>query len=121
NRFDYLVQVDSADAVRSLKPDMAALARVDMRGVMVTAAGDEGTHDFVSRWFGPGVGVDEDPVTGSSHCCLAPWWSERLGRRELLGYQASARGGTVGVRLVGDRVELVGRAVTVLRGELVEG
>ena len=121
NRFDYLVQADTADAVRALKPDMATLARVDMRGVVVTAAGDDGTHDFVSRWFGPGVGVDEDPVTGSSHCCLAPWWAERLGRGELLGYQASARGGTVGVRLVGERVELVGRAVTVLRGELVEG
>jgi predicted PhzF superfamily epimerase YddE/YHI9 len=102
-----------------VRPDMTALARIDMRGVMVTAAADDGDHDFVSRWFGPRVGVPEDPVTGSAHCCLGPWWSAVLGARELRGYQASERGGTVGVRVLGDRVELLGRAVTVLRGELV--
>jgi PhzF family phenazine biosynthesis protein len=119
NRFDYLVEVDSAAAVRALRPDMTRLAEIETRGVIVTALADGAGHDFVSRWFGPRVGVPEDPVTGSAHCCLAPWWAARLDRRELRGYQASPRGGSVGVRLRGDRVELVGRAVTVLRGELL--
>jgi predicted PhzF superfamily epimerase YddE/YHI9 len=98
---------------------MARLATVPTRGVIVTARADSSDYDFVSRWFGPRVGVDEDPVTGSAHCCLGPWWSERLGRTELRGLQASARTGTVGVRVLDERVELIGRAVTVLRGELV--
>jgi PhzF family phenazine biosynthesis protein len=118
NRFDWLVQVDNGAVVRALRPDMRALAAHDMRGVIVTAAGDDGVHDFVSRWFGPQSGVDEDPVTGSAHCCLGPWWAARLGRTELRGWQASARGGSVGVRVRGSRVELIGRAVTVVRGEL---
>jgi PhzF family phenazine biosynthesis protein len=118
NRFDYLVELGSAAEVRALRPDMERLALVATRGVVVTAPGDGDGCDFVSRWFGPGVGVAEDPVTGSAHCCLGPWWSRRLGRDQLRGYQASARGGHVGVRLQGDRVELVGQAVTVLRGEL---
>jgi PhzF family phenazine biosynthesis protein len=119
SRWDWLVQVRTAATVRSLAPDQAALAQVDARGVMVTAAGDDGVHDFVSRWFGPRVGVAEDPVTGSAHCTLGPWWAGLMQRSLLRGYQASARGGSVGVRLVGDRVELTGRAVTVLRGELL--
>ena len=119
NRFDWLVQLASADEVRALRPDMNALAEFDMRGVIVTAPADDGEHDFVSRWFGPRAGVDEDPVTGSAHCCLAPWWAARLGRSAMRGFQASARGGSVGVRLHGARVELLGRAVTVLRGELL--
>jgi PhzF family phenazine biosynthesis protein len=119
NRVDWLVEVGSASEVRALSPDMAALARIDARGVIVTAADDGGDHDFVSRWFGPRVGVEEDPVTGSAHCCLGPWWAVRLGRTTLRGYQASARGGTVGVRVLGQRVELIGRAVTVLRGRLL--
>jgi PhzF family phenazine biosynthesis protein len=119
NRFDWLVQVESAAVVRALRPDMAALAEIEMRGVTVTAESDDGRHDFVSRWFGPGVGVPEDPVTGSAHCCLGPWWAERLGRQELKGYQASPRGGSVGVRVHEAGVELTGRAVTVLRGRLL--
>jgi PhzF family phenazine biosynthesis protein len=118
NRFDWLVELGDAQSVRALRPDFGRLADVEMRGVIVTAPADDGVHDFVSRWFGPRVGVDEDPVTGSAHCCLAPWWAARLGRDALLGYQASPRGGTVGVRVLGDRVELTGRAVTVMRGEL---
>jgi PhzF family phenazine biosynthesis protein len=118
NRFDWLVQVAGAADVRALRPDVRALAQFDMRGVMVTAHSDDDAHDFVSRWFGPRAGVDEDPVTGSAHCCLGPWWSARLGRDELRGWQASPRGGSVGVRVRGARVELTGRAVTVLRGEL---
>jgi predicted PhzF superfamily epimerase YddE/YHI9 len=98
---------------------MAALAAVEMRGVIVTSRADDGEHDFVSRWFGPGVGVPEDPVTGSAHCCLGPWWADRLGIAQLRGYQASARGGSMGVRVIDERVELLGRAVTVLRGRLL--
>jgi PhzF family phenazine biosynthesis protein len=119
NRFDYLIEVADAVALRALEPDMGKLAVVRTRGVVVTARADDGEHDFMSRWFGPQSGVPEDPVTGSAHCALGPWWAERLGRMTLRGYQASARGGTVGVRVLGDRVELVGSAVTVLRGELV--
>lgn len=123
SRFDYLLEVDGEDVVRGCKPDFGALARVDARGVIVTsrAAASGGGYDFVSRFFAPRAGVDEDPVTGSAHCALAPYWTRKLGRPELIGYQASARGGTVRVRLQGDRVMLGGQAVTVLRGELTAG
>ena len=119
NRLDWLVEVGTAEAVRGVQPDFGGLRAAGARGVIVTARADDGVHDFISRFFAPAVGVDEDPVTGSSHCALAPWWAQRLGRRELRGYQASARGGTVGVRLRGERVELIGQAVTVLRGTLI--
>ncbi|HSK19397.1 MAG TPA: PhzF family phenazine biosynthesis protein [Longimicrobiales bacterium] len=119
NRVDYLVEVADAAQVRALRPDMARLATVPTRGVIVTARSDTDEFDFVSRWFGPRSGVDEDPVTGSAHCCLGPWWAERLGRNELRGVQLSARTGVVGVRVLDERVELTGHAVTVLRGELV--
>lgn len=118
-RFDVLVQVATAGEVRGLRPDLTVLERVPSRGVIVTAAGDAEGVDFVSRFFGPRVGVPEDPVTGSAHCLLAPWWSAVLGRSELVGVQVSARGGTVRTSLRGDRVALRGRAVTVLRGDLV--
>lgn len=118
SRFDYLVEVEDAARVRALAPDFGALRRVEARGVIVTAPSDVASADFVSRFFGPAVGVDEDPVTGSAHCALAPYWCGRLGRAELVGYQASARGGSVRVTLKGDRVLLGGQAVTVLRGEL---
>lgn len=120
-RFDYLVELPTAGAVRALRPVMADLAAIETRGAIVTARADDGVHDFISRWFGPRIGVPEDPVTGSAHCTLAPWWTARLGRDSLLGYQASSRGGSVGVRLRGDRVELIGRAVTVLQGHLLRG
>jgi predicted PhzF superfamily epimerase YddE/YHI9 len=124
SRFDWLLLLDDEAAVGAVAPDFAALARVDARGIIVTAPADAATAgrpaaDFISRFFAPAVGVPEDPVTGSAHCCLAPFWAERLGRAELTGWQASARGGTVGVRHTGDRVELTGRAVTTWRGELV--
>jgi len=118
SRFDYLVEVESAQVVREMKPNFAALRSLPVRGVMVTAAGDEG-YDFVSRFFAPGAGVDEDPVTGSAHCCLAPYWAAKLGKQEMRAFQASPRGGVVRVRLGEDRVYLQGQAVTVLRGELV--
>jgi PhzF family phenazine biosynthesis protein len=119
SQFDVLVELDSEAAVRALTPDIGRLREVDARGVIVTARADGGTGaDFVSRFFAPRVGVDEDPVTGSAHCVLAPFWAARLGRAELIGYQASRRGGVVRVRTSGDRVALMGRAITVLRGEL---
>jgi PhzF family phenazine biosynthesis protein len=116
NEFDYLVEVSSEDAVRAMRPDAILLRAIPVRGVMVTSRGTE--YDFVSRWFGPAVGVEEDPVTGSAHCALTPYWAAKLGREAMTAYQASARGGVVRVRLDGDRVKLGGQAVTVLRGEL---
>ncbi|MSR03582.1 MAG: PhzF family phenazine biosynthesis protein [Gemmatimonadetes bacterium] len=117
---DFLIVLPDAAAVRRLEPDMARLRRVDARGVIVTAPGDQPGIDFVSRFFAPRFGVDEDPVTGSAHCSLSPFWAGRLGRTDLVGYQASRRGGLVGTRLLGDRVELAGHAVTVLRGAVNE-
>jgi PhzF family phenazine biosynthesis protein len=119
NQLDYLVEVDSEATVRRLAPDFAALAKLPVRGVIVTSLAAPGDYDFVSRFFAPGSGIPEDPVTGSSHCALGPFWSARLGKSELLAYQASARGGVIRVRLAGDHVKLGGQAVTVLRGELV--
>ena len=119
SKFDYLVELDSEDAVRSLKPDLAALERVDARGIIVTSRATTPGFDFVSRFFAPRSGVPEDPVTGSAHCALTPFWSERLDRTEMTAYQASPRGGVIRVRLAGDRVTLAGQAVTVLRGELL--
>jgi PhzF family phenazine biosynthesis protein len=119
-RFDYLVELADEQAVRDLAPDVRRLGDLGSRGVIVTAAGDgSGGHDFVSRYFAPAAGIDEDPVTGSAHCTLGPFWAERLGRIQLTGFQASARGGLVQVRPRGDRVLLGGQAVTVLRGQLV--
>jgi PhzF family phenazine biosynthesis protein len=118
SRFDLLVEVDGADALREAAPDFAALARVDARGIIVTAAASEQGVDFVSRFFAPAAGVKEDPVTGSAHCALTPYWVERLGRSELVGYQCSARGGTVRVELRGERVGLAGHAFTTLSGQL---
>lgn len=116
NRFDYLVEVASEDEVRALDPDHSRLRRIPVRGVIVTSRSPE--FDFVSRFFAPGSGIDEDPVTGSAHCCLTPYWSAKLGKEEMTAFQASRRGGVVHVRLAGDRVKLGGEAVTVLRGEL---
>lgn len=118
NQFDYIVELPSEAEVRAIKPDHAVLRQLPVRGVIVTSRGT-GHYDFISRFFAPGSGVDEDPVTGSSHCCLTPYWSERLGKTEMNAYQASPRGGAVRVRLDGDRVKLAGRAVTVFRGELL--
>jgi PhzF family phenazine biosynthesis protein len=119
NAFDYLALYDDEAAVRALAPDFALLRRVRARGVIVTAPSSDPAFHFVSRFFAPAVGVDEDPVTGSAHCCLTPFWAARLGRTEMRAYQASARGGVLDLRIAGDRVLLGGRAVTVLRGELL--
>jgi PhzF family phenazine biosynthesis protein len=120
SRFDVVVEVEDEAAVRALRPDMGRLAQVEARGVMVTAtAAPSARHDFVSRFFAPRAGVAEDPVTGSAHCCLAPFWAARMARSELVGYQASARGGMVRVRVEGERVVLAGQATHVARGELL--
>ena len=120
SQFDCLVEVKSEDIVRSLQPDFAKVSAIPVRGVIVTSLANEGaSYHFVSRFFAPRVGVPEDPVTGSAHCVLSPFWSKRLDREELTGYQASARGGVVRVSLDGERVRLGGQAVTVLRGELL--
>jgi len=118
SQFDFLAELPSAAAVRGLRPNFGRLAEVPARGVIVTAKSDRPRADFVSRMFGPAIGIPEDPVTGSAHCCLGPFWAQRLQRSELIGYQASARGGVVRVRLAGERVLLGGRAVTVLVGQL---
>ena len=117
--FDYLVELDSEAALRSLAPDMTVLAGIPYRGVIVTAPSADPRYDFVSRFFAPGLGIPEDPVTGSAHCGLGPYWGSRLGKHELVGYQASPRGGTVLVRVEGNRVHLGGQATTVLRGEIL--
>jgi PhzF family phenazine biosynthesis protein len=119
SRFDYLVELDGEGAVRSLQPDLRELRGLESRGVIVTARSDRPEDDFVSRFFAPAAGIDEDPVTGSAHCALAPFWAERLGKSSFRARQLSARGGFLRVRLDGERVVLAGQAVTVLRGELL--
>jgi PhzF family phenazine biosynthesis protein len=118
NAFDYLVQVDSEETLRALSPDHGTLRKLPVRGVIVTARSG-GEFDFVSRFFAPGSGIDEDPVTGSAHCALGPYWGERLGKSEFTAFQASPRGGVVRVRLQGDRVLLGGQAVTVMTADLL--
>lgn len=120
NRMDYLVELTDESTVRDLAPDYTRLARVACRGVIVTAKANPGIDaDFVSRFFAPQSGIAEDPVTGSAHCALGPYWRDRLGKTELVGLQVSRRGGVVGVRCTGDRVILRGHAVTVMRAELL--
>jgi PhzF family phenazine biosynthesis protein len=121
NRTGFLVQVAVEQQVRTLRPDFTALKALPGRGVIVTSRSDTADFDFVSRYFAPGAGIDEDPVTGSAHCCLGPFWARQLHKDTFTAYQASARGGVVRVRLHGDRVLLGGQAVTVLRGALLSG
>jgi PhzF family phenazine biosynthesis protein len=119
NQFDYLVEVADEATLRALKPNHHLLRELPVRGVIATARSRNPDYDFVSRFFAPGSGIDEDPVTGSAHSALAPFWGARLGKKEMTGFQASARGGIVRVRLEGDRVCMSGQAVTVLRGDLL--
>ena len=116
--FDFLAELPSEQAVRDVTPDFAAIGRAAARGLIITAPAAANDYDFVSRFFAPQSGVAEDPVTGSAHCCLAPYWARRLGKDELVGYQASARGGTVRVRVAEPRVILAGQAITVFEAEL---
>jgi PhzF family phenazine biosynthesis protein len=120
NQFDYLVEVENEIVLRNMKPDFVRLAKMPVRGVIATCLPtDTNEYDFISRFFAPAVGVNEDPVTGSAHACLGWFWGKRLGKTEMTAYQASARGGIVKVRLAGDRVFLCGQAVTVVRGEII--
>ena len=119
NRFDYLVEVDTQTTLERLTPDMRRLRELETRGIIVTARAATEGFDFVSRFFAPNTGVDEDPVTGSAHCCLGPYWRRRLGRDTFTARQVSERGGLVKVAVCGERVTLSGQAVTVLRGELL--
>lgn len=114
----YLIEVENEASVRAAQPDFVLLSQLPVRSVIVTARSEQPGFDFVSRYFAPAVGINEDPVTGSAHCALAPYWSARLGKTEMLAYQASARGGVLRVRLAGERVILCGQAVTVLNGQL---
>jgi PhzF family phenazine biosynthesis protein len=118
SKYDYLLELPSEAAVRASAPDPRKLAALPVRGVIVTARAAAGPFDIVSRFFAPGSGVDEDPVTGSAHCTLGPFWAPRLGKTEILAYQASARGGVLRVRVEGERVRLGGQAVTILEGRL---
>jgi PhzF family phenazine biosynthesis protein len=118
-KFDYLVEVASEAALRDLAPDFRRLAALPVRGLIVTSRSARPECDFVSRFFAPGAGIDEDPVTGSAHCCLAAYWRKHLGKDVFVAFQASARGGVVRVRIQGDRAVLGGQAVTVVKGILV--
>ncbi|PAU94646.1 isomerase [Aliifodinibius salipaludis] len=113
---DYLYAVKTEEQVRNLDPDIPAMAKADVRGIIVTAPGNN--YDFVSRFFAPNAGVDEDPVTGSAHTMLTPYWSERLNKKELVGRQVSRRGGTVYCNYKDDRVEIAGEACTVIQGQM---
>lgn len=119
SQFDFLVEVDSEAVLRQMAPDFKRLAAVQARGIIVTSRSTDPRFDFVSRFFAPAAGIDEDPVTGSAHCCLADFWRKRLGKSDLVAFQASARGGVVKVRVEGDRAFLGGKAVIVAKGELV--
>ena len=118
NSLGYLVELASADVVRDLAPDFATLRQFPVHGIIVTSQGDE-PYDFVSRFFAPGLGINEDPVTGAAHCCLSPYWRAKLGKTTFLAHQSSARGGVVKVQDEGERVRLSGQAVTVFKGELL--
>jgi PhzF family phenazine biosynthesis protein len=118
NKFDYLIEVGSEKLLRNLRPDFGMLRKLPVRGVIVTSRSESPQFDFVSRFFAPGSGIDEDPVTGSAHCALGPYWADRLGKSQFTAYQASPRGGVIRVTVKGNRVILGGQAITVLRGEL---
>ena len=117
NSFNYMAVLESEQIVRSLGPDLPAIAKLDRPGLIVTAAGTDG-YDFVSRYFAPAKGIPEDPVTGAAHCMLAPYWSKRLGKTNFRAFQASRRGGEVTCRLAGERVELEGSCVFYMQGEV---
>ncbi len=119
SEFDFLVEVELAQELRDLRPNMELIRQADARGLIVTSPSDRKEYDFLSRFFAPQSGVHEDPVTGSAHCSLGPHWGEKLGKEEMLAYQASRRGGEVRIRLDGERVHLGGQAVTVMKAELL--
>jgi PhzF family phenazine biosynthesis protein len=119
SQFDFLVEADSAQTVRKARVDYGALKQLKTRGLIITAASDDQNYDFISRFFAPGCGIDEDPVTGSAHSVLGPYWHKKIGKSSLRAYQASPRGGSMRVEIHGDRTHLIGQAITVLRGQIV--
>ena len=121
NRFDYMALYESEETVRNAIPELGHIRKLDSRGLIITSVSDSGRYDFVSRFFAPSAGIDEDPVTGSAHCCLSPFWSGKLGKKELTGYQASQRGGLVHARLLEGRVLLSGKAIVSGSFELNSG
>lgn len=118
SKFDFLIEFESEEVIRSITPNFNALANVKCRGVIVTSKSNDRQFDFVSRFFAPAIGITEDPVTGSAHCVLAPYWGSRLGKSKMTGFQASSRGGVVQVDLRGDRVMLGGQGVVFSRGNI---
>ena len=118
NRFVYLLELYSESAVRNLQPDFELLKKVEAIGIIVTARSDRSEYDFISRFFAPAIGINEDPVTGSAHCCLGPYWYKKLNKETLIGYQASERGGIVQIEIKDDRVRLGGKAVIIFKGEV---
>ncbi len=119
NRFDFLLEFESAEVIRNMNPNFGLLGHISGRGFMITSRSDSREYDFISRFFAPACGINEDPVTGSAHCCLGPYWAKKLGKQELTAYQVSPRGGVVQMRIGNDRVYLGGQAVTVMRGTLL--
>ena len=119
SKFDYLLEIESEEILRNLKPDFDLLKKIKTRGIIVTSASVSNEYDFISRFFAPSSGIDEDPVTGSAHCCLGPFWHTKLDKKVMRAYQASKRGGVVHISLKGDRVLLGGNATTIFRGEIV--
>src|SRR5215469_10080867 len=119
NAFDYMVEIESEEELRGLSPDHSTLRKIPVRGVIVTARCATNGFDFISRFFAPGSGIDEDPVTGSAHTALGPYWGSKLGKVEMTAFQASARGGVVRLRLNGDRIILGGQAVIVMEATLL--
>lgn len=119
NEFDYLLELDSEATVRQLKPDFGLLRKFPVRGVIVTARASSSPYDFISRFFAPGSGIDEDPVTGSAHCALGPYWQSKLNKNTFIAFQASPRGGVLYIRVDGERIYMKGKAMTMIRGELL--
>lgn len=119
NRLDYLIEVATADEVKNLTPNFEQLKSLGLRGVMVTAKSDSSDCDFVSRFFAPGAGIPEDPVTGSAHCCLTPYWAKKLNKTELVAHQISQRKGELFLCLANDRTYISGQAITIFKGELI--
>jgi predicted PhzF superfamily epimerase YddE/YHI9 len=118
--FDYLIEVADEATVKAAAPDFTKLKKISTRGVMITARSTDAKYDFVSRFFAPGAGIDEDPATGSAHCCLAPFWHARLGQTSFVARQLSRRGATIKVSVAGDRIMLAGKGLTMMRGELLQ-
>lgn len=118
NKWDLLVEVQSEEIVRNLKPDIDSIAQLPVRGVIVTSQSDNSEYDFVSRFFSPAQGLDEDQVTGSAHCCLGPYWKRKLDKSIFIAYQESERGGLLKVEVTKNTVKLSGHAVTIFEGNL---